>query len=293
VWAQFREEDRKSRANLDNVSVIGSAGSLVPLNQLVTFGKAKSPTTIRRVDGKNVIQVSGKISTDDLMQVQQDFNRVIASMALPLGYTIDLGDEFLELTTNITNYIATLIMALILIYIVMAALFESLLLPLSILTSVPLAFIGVYWGMFMTHTALDTIGLIGCILMVGVVVKNGIVIVDHVNLLRREGMPRHEAVIQAGKDRFRPVMMTALTTTLGVLPLAIESKAGSTVSFVSLGRSFCSGLTTGTILTLVIVPLFYTLIEDFAEWVFRFIADLTGSRERRSKALGSAKADLS
>ena len=293
VWAQFREEDRKSRANLDNVSVIGSAGSLVPLNQLVTFGKAKSPTTIRRVDGKNVIQVSGKISTDDLMQVQQDFNRVIASMALPLGYTIDLGDEFLELTTNITNYIATLIMALILIYIVMAALFESLLLPLSILTSVPLAFIGVYWGMFMTHTALDTIGLIGCILMVGVVVKNGIVIVDHVNLLRREGMSRHEAVIQAGRDRFRPVMMTALTTTLGVLPLAIESKAGSTVSFVSLGRSFCSGLTTGTILTLVIVPLFYTLIEDFAEWVFRFIADLTGSRERRGKALGSAKADLS
>jgi HAE1 family hydrophobic/amphiphilic exporter-1 len=214
-------------------------------------------------------------------------------MALPLGYTIDLGDEFLELTTNITNYIATLIMALILIYIVMAALFESLLLPLSILTSVPLAFIGVYWGMFMTHTALDTIGLIGCILMVGVVVKNGIVIVDHVNLLRREGMSRHEAVIQAGRDRFRPVMMTALTTTLGVLPLAIESKAGSTVSFVSLGRSFCSGLTTGTILTLVIVPLFYTLIEDFAEWVFRFIADLTGSRERRGKALGSAKADLS
>lgn len=291
VWAQFREEDRKSRANLDNVSVIGGAGALVPLNQLVTFGKAQSPMSVYRVDGKNVVTVSGKISTNDLIKVQKDLNRVIASMELPMGYTIDLGDEFLELNTNIANFITTLIMAIVLIYIVMAALFESMMLPLSILTTVPLAFIGVYWGMFLTGTALDTIGLIGCILMVGVVVKNGIVIVDHINLLRRQGMSRHEAVVQAGRDRFRPVMMTALTTILGVIPLAIEAKAGSTVSFVSLGRAFCCGLTTGTILTLVIVPLFYTLIEDFAEWVFRFVGDLAGLRQPRAADLSAISAD--
>jgi HAE1 family hydrophobic/amphiphilic exporter-1 len=284
VWAQFREEDRKSKANLDNVSVVGSAGTLVPLDQLVSFDKAESPTSIFRIDGKNVILVTGKVSTDDLGKIQKDLNRVIASMALPLGYTIDLGDEFKELNTNVANFLATLSMAIILIYIVMAALFESLVLPLSILTSVPLAFIGVYWGMFLTGTALDTIGLIGCILMAGVVVKNGIVIVDHINLLRAGGMTRHDAVVQAGRDRFRPVIMTALTTILGVIPLAIESKAGSTVSFVSLGRAFCSGLTTGTILTLVIVPLFYTLIEDLTEWCYHFVSELSSIGGRKKDA---------
>jgi HAE1 family hydrophobic/amphiphilic exporter-1 len=104
--------------------------------------------------------------------------------------------------------------------------------------------------------------------MVGVVVRNGIVVVDHINFLRVQGLPRHQAVVQAGRDRFRPVIMTALTTILGVLPLAFEAKAGSTVSFVSLGRAFISGLTTGTILTLVLVPLFYVIIEDIKDLFF-------------------------
>jgi HAE1 family hydrophobic/amphiphilic exporter-1 len=261
----------------------------VPLSQLVTYGKAESPVTIYRVDGKNVVTVSAKISTDDLMKVQKDLNRVVSMLELPLGYTIDLGDEFAQLNTNSANFVATLFLAIILIYIVMAALFESLLLPLSILGSVPLAFIGVYWGMFITKTSLDTIGLIGCILMVGVVVKNGIVIVDHVNLLRREGMARHAAVLQAGRDRFRPVMMTALTTTLGVLPLAFESMAGSTVSFVSLGRAFCSGLASGTVLTLVIVPLLYTVIEDIRDWFAAYFATLGSLGKPRSEpGAGSA-----
>jgi len=288
VWAQFREEDRKSRANLDNVAVIGLRGSLVPLNQLVTYSKAQSPSSIYRVDGKNVITVSAKMGTDDLMQVQRDLTRVMGSLGLPIGYTIDLGDEFAELDINVSNFATTLTMAIILIYIVMAALFESLLLPLSILTSVPLAFVGVYWGMYLTHTALDTVGLIGCILMVGVVVKNGIVIVDHTNLLRTEGMPRHEAVVQSGRDRFRPVMMTALTTILGVIPLAIAQTIGSAVSFVSLGRAFCSGLATGTVLTLIVVPLLYTIIEDLKDWVVAYFASLVSLRKQQPAELPSS-----
>ncbi|HRT66867.1 MAG TPA: efflux RND transporter permease subunit [Candidatus Hydrogenedentes bacterium] len=269
VWAQFREEDRKSKDNLENVAVIGKTG-LVPLNQLVSFGKAEIPASIERIDGRNVIGISGKVSVNDLMQVQRELRRLMASIELPTGYTIDVGDEFRELNANLANFGTTLSMAVILIYIVMAALFESLLLPLSILMSVPLAFIGVYWGLYITGTSLDTIGLIGCILMVGVVVRNGIVIVDHINLLRSQGMTRHEAVVQAGRDRFRPVMMTALTTILGIMPLAFESRSGGTVSFISLGRSLVAGLTTGTILTLVIVPLFYTLIEDVKDFIVHF-----------------------
>lgn len=268
VWAQFREEDRKSRANLDNVSVFGALGTLIPLNQLVTYDRAYSPMAIDRVDGRNVITVTGRVSTDVLSDVLRDMDKVISTYEMPTGYTIDLGYEFDELRHNIANFFTTLMFAVVLVYIVMAALFESLVLPISILVSIPLAFIGVYWGMFFMRTPLDTIGLIGCILMVGVVVRNGIVIIDHINLLRTEGMSRHDAVVQAGRDRFRPVVMTALTTILGVVPLAFEAKGGSAVSFVSLGRAFISGLTTGTILTLVVVPLFYTIIDDIKDFFF-------------------------
>lgn len=274
VWAQFKEENRKSRDNLDNVTVLGETGSLVPLNQLVTFGKSGSPSTVFRVDGKNVVTVTAQVGSEDLIRVQKDLRRVIDSFEMPLGYTIDLGDEFREMETNLTNFATTLMMALILIYIVMAALFESLVLPMSVMTTVPLAFVGVYWIMYATSTSLDTIGLIGCILMVGVVVNNGIVIVDHINLLRTQGIGRLEAVCQAGRDRFRPVMMTALTTILGCVPLAITPEAGTTISFVSLGRALIGGLTTGTILTLVIVPLLYTIIDDAREWCMRYISSL-------------------
>jgi len=283
VWAQFREEDRKSRANLDNVAVIGKTGALVPLNQLVSFGKAESPASIYRVDGKNELRVSAKVGSEGLTLIQRDLEKIIASFELPLGYSIDLGDTFVELETTFANYLTTLAMAIILIYIVMSALFESMVLPLSILTTVPLAFIGVYWAMYITRTSLDTIGLIGCILMVGVVVNNGIVIVDHINFLRLSGVDRRAAVLQGGRDRFRPVMMTALTTILGCVPLAIKTSA-STISFLSLGRALIGGLSTGTILTLVIVPLLYTIIDDAREGVLGYFASVA-SLGRRAEDL--------
>lgn len=274
VWAQFREEDRKRRDNLDNVSVIGGDGGLVPLSQLVSYGKAESPMSIQRVDAKNVVNISAKVSSQDMTAVQQDVKTLISNFSMPLGYSVQLGDQFHELEMNMANFGMTMMLAIILIYIVMATLFESFTLPISILVAVPLAFVGVYWGLFLLGTSLDTIGLIGCILLVGVVVKNGIVIVDHVHLLRDRGMERHAALVQSGRDRFRPVMMTALTTTLGVVPLAIEGAGGNTVSFVSLGRSLVGGMITGTLLTLVVVPLLYALIEDGTDWCKAFIGDV-------------------
>lgn len=272
VWAQFQEEDRKSRANLDNVALFGPRGAAVRLNQLVDYERAQSPAGINRIDGRNVVTVTARVRTDVLSDVMTELRGSIATYQLPAGYTIDFGEEFDELRHNMANFVATIFFAIILVYIVMSALFESLILPLSILTSVPIAFVGVYWGLFFMNTPLDTIGLIGCILMVGVVVRNGIVIVDHINLLREQGLERHRAIVQAGRDRFRPVVMTALTTILGVVPLAIEGSGGSTVSFVSLGRAFISGLISGTILTLVVVPLFYCVFEDIRRFFFASIA---------------------
>jgi HAE1 family hydrophobic/amphiphilic exporter-1 len=283
VWAQFREENRKSRDNLDNVAVVSGFGSLVPLNQLVMFNKAESPTTINRIDAKNVSTISAKIKVEDLRLIRKQLEQVIEDFPLPPGYSIELGDEFRQMATNIANFATTLVLALILVYIVMAALFESMLLPISVLTSVPLAFVGVYWAMYITGTSLDTVGLIGCILMVGVIVNNGIVIVDHINFLRLEGKTRFDAIIQAGRDRFRPVMMTALTTILGCVPLALAPEPGATISFVSLGRAFIGGLTIGTLLTLVVVPLLYSIIDDARAWFFRYVATLAGIGRRTGR----------
>ncbi|HEO72076.1 MAG TPA: efflux RND transporter permease subunit [Candidatus Hydrogenedentes bacterium] len=282
VWAQFREEDRKSRDNLDNVAVTGATGNLIPLNQLVEYSKTKSPEEVRRVNGKNEVRLYATVSTKNYTKVQRQLRELIDYFELPPGYSIELGDTFERINENIENFVVSLALAVILIYLVMSALFESFLFPLSIMTTVPLSFVGVYWLMHLTNTSLDAISFIGCILMVGIIVNNGIVIVDHINLLRKRGMGRYEAILQSGRDRFRPVMMTAITTILGCLPLAVGSEYGSRVTFMSLGRALIGGLTVGTMLTLFIVPLFYSFIDDFQHWFLAFCANLAGVGRKKA-----------
>jgi hydrophobic/amphiphilic exporter-1 (mainly G- bacteria), HAE1 family len=273
VWAQFREEHRQTRANLDNVAILTPTGQFVTVNQIAEYQRAQSPRAIRRIDGKNVVSISGQVSGDNMLQIQRDIRQAADGFQMPQGYNTDLGDEFQEMQENIVNFINTLLLAIILIYIVMGALFESYILPLSILTSVPLAFIGVYWALYFTGTSWDIVAFIGVILMVGIVVNNGIVIVDYINQLRKQGFDRTTAILQAGRNRFRPVFMTAITTILGCVPLAIaDSETGA--SFNSLGWALIGGLTTGTALTLFIVPLFYTFIDDIGGWLRNFFASV-------------------
>lgn len=270
VWAQFREEDRKSRANLDKVSVTGSTGALVPLSRLVTFAKEYTASTIHRFNGKNVISLTAQADSQDLGAIRRILAGTINDFNLPAGYHIDFGDSLREVGENMTNFISTMLMALILIYLVMSALFESVFFPMSILTSVPLALGGAVWMLFATGSQFDSVTLIGCILMAGVIVNNGIVIVDHINFVRRANPSLIDSIVQAGGDRFRPVMMTALTTILGLVPLAFMT-TGSAATFAGLGRALIGGLTAGTLLTLVIVPVFYSLIDEFQRWCLRFI----------------------
>ncbi len=174
-------------------------------------------------------------------------------------------------------------MAIVLIYIVMCATFESLLLPLVILTTVPLSLVGSSWTLYFTNSYWDMITLIGCVLMVGVIVNNGIVIVDHINFLRkRENKDLINIIIEASKDRLRPVMMTALTTILGLVPLA-TAKTGGAVMFSGLGKALVGGLILGTILTLIVVPVFYTFIEDISNILIKCLSSikiLTSTKQR-------------
>ena len=276
VWAQFEAEDRKSRANLDNVMLRGSSGALVTLGQLVTARKAETPQMINRRNGKNFVYVTASTAGHNLANVRNSLRAIADTFVLPTGYNLELGDELRLIQDDQNNFFSILLLAVLLIFIVMSALFESCLLPLSILTSVPLAFLGVAWTMYLTGTPMDTIAFIGCILMVGVVVNNGIVIVDHINNLRRQGMSRYDAVIQGGHDRIRPVLMTALTTILGTMPLVapLVFEGVGQPATVSLGCALIGGLTAGTFLTLFVVPLFYTFIDDFQVWVMGYLSSI-------------------
>jgi HAE1 family hydrophobic/amphiphilic exporter-1 len=280
VWAQFQEEDRKTKGNLENVTVYGAKGEPVPINRVVEFSKGRSPQAITRVNGKNVVTVTSKIRGENLGGVLNELKRILNDYDLPTGYSIEFGDELLAMDENMASFGTALFLSAVLIYIVMGAVFESYLLPWSILTTLPLAGIGVVWSLYLSDTAVDTVTMIGVILLAGIVVNNGIVLIDYINQMRKTGMNRHDAIIGSGRDRFRPVMMTALTTILGCVPLAIGGAIGGEVSFGGLGRALIGGLTTGTVLTLFIVPLTYTIFDDVRIWFLEFFSNVAGIFQR-------------
>ncbi|NLV46002.1 MAG: efflux RND transporter permease subunit [Candidatus Hydrogenedentes bacterium] len=281
VWAQFREEDRQSQANLDTIAVPGLFGQLTPLNQLTDYAKAPAPSRIKRINGKNVVSVSARTDTRNLIAVKEELRELMDSIDLPPMYEFLFGDEFDELEKNLANFTVTMLMAVVLIYLVMCALFESFILPFSIMTTVPLAGIGAVWLLYFTSTPFDSISLIGCILMAGVIVNNGIVIVDHINHTCREIGNRDEGIIQAGRNRFKPVMMTAITTILGLVPVAM-ARTGGSATFAGLGRALIGGLMAGTVLTLFVVPIFYVILDDFSAWLKNFLANVKMSPVRKS-----------
>ncbi len=273
VWGQYEGQDRRTMGNLENVQIKGAFGRQVPLSQLVTMGKGPAARSLYRSNGKVSTTVSGKTATENLSKVSASMKKLAAEFETPPGYSFTLGLKMQQLDENLKDFIAGLVLSLILIYLLMSALFESPFYPLSILTTVAMAFVGVFWIMYLTGTPIDAIALVCMLLMCGIIVNNGIVIVDHINQLRKEGMTRHDAIVQAGCDRFRPVLMTSLTTILGSLPLAIAP--GETASALhSTGRAFVGGLTAGTALTLLAVPLAYTYIDDLQDWMRQFFAGL-------------------
>jgi HAE1 family hydrophobic/amphiphilic exporter-1 len=277
VWGRLSGEDRKNTGDLEVMTVQGNAGQPVPLMQMVDLQKAKALSRIEREEAKSVIEVSGRTSQEDLVAVRSSLQKLMDNFEMPRGYTAQMDERFRHIDDIIRDFNLLLITAFILIYLLLAALFESWLLPLSVLTTVPLAFVGVYWALYISGTPLDSIALTGAIILCGLIVNNGIVIIDHMNQLRREGMPRFEAVIQGGLNRLRPVMMTTLTTILGVLPLAIGSQTGGASGVVDgLGRGLVGGLIAGTLLTLYVVPLVYTLVDDLQAWCRDFFGSLIG-----------------
>lgn len=226
-----------------------------------------------------------------MSDARKSLSAVIENAIVPPGFDVKLGDRFDEFGETQRDMQLAVLLGIVLIYIVLASLFESLLSPLLILISVPLALVGSLWVMQATDAELDMATGVGLVLLIGIVANNGIVIVDRINQLRQEGLSVPEAVIAGGEQRLRPVFMTAFTTVLGLLPLAFgdASLFGGEVMFAPVGRVVIGGLIASTLLVLVLVPGGYVLLWKLQGWAAAVLAAVCreGPSSDRRKAARS------
>ena len=286
VRIQLKKEDQADVSRLEDLQLLTEDGQLIPLSVVARFIESPGQEIIRRSEGKRTVAVRARTSGQALGILKKEVENVLGSLALPPGYSAELGRSMIDLDKTKKAFLSALILSVLLIYFLLGSLFESYTHPFAILVSVPLALIGSYWVMYLTGSAMDVAAFIGLILMVGIVVNNAIVIVDHMNRIRRSGMNREEAILKAGEDRIRPVLMTAATTILGLMPLAFGgSGLGGVVMFAPLGKAVMGGLALSTLLTLFVVPLFYTFVEDLG-LAFGRLAGLARSSWVRARGSG-------
>jgi HAE1 family hydrophobic/amphiphilic exporter-1 len=263
VRVRFREEDRESLRQLQDFGVMTGSGEVVSLQAVTRAERLDAPQRIfrrnRRVARTITLELEEGREEEARDAIRAEEDRIDLPEGVRFG-TARRGPSARE-SENQAMFFA-MGLSVIFIYLLMGFLFESFILPLSIVTSIPLAAIGVYWIHYLAGYDLDGLGLVGIVLLIGVVVNNGIVLVDYVNRLRAEGHPRSEALRLAADRRFRPIMMTALTTIGGMVPLALAGTTSIGLSYTSFGLTLIGGMTSATLLTLLVVPVAYTLFDD-------------------------------
>ena len=248
-------EFRQSIEDLENILLYNNGGKAIRVKDVGRVVERQNPPTIERKDRERIVTVSAVIS-GTLSEVVSQGEAVIERMDLPSGYNIDISGSYEDQQESFADLGILGVLIIVLVFIVMAAQFESLTYPFIIMFSVPFAFSGVLLALFLTGTNLNVMSLLGGIMLIGIVVKNGIVLIDYTMLCRERGMSVLNAVVTAGRSRLRPVLMTTMTTILGMVPMAGSSGEGAEM-WRPLGVAVIGGLTISTILTLILVPVLY------------------------------------
>jgi len=294
IIVRLRPDDRLNVQDIDNIAVRAADGTAVPISSLITMTYDRGPTSIRRIDGQRVTYVNANLDSgvalgDAVRRVQQE----LADFELPAGFSIVYGGEYEEQIRAQRDFIMAIIMALALIYMVMAAQFERFLDPLIVMFSVPLALIGVVPTLLLTGTTMNMQSFMGLVMLIGIVVNNAIVLVDYINLMRREGkLPVLEAVQQAGRLRLRPILMTTLTTILALLPLAIGFGAGAEMQ-ADLARVVIGGLAASSLITLVFIPVVYVVANGIKDKLGTKLDDFRHRRQDDGKKSSTSPEPLS
>jgi len=261
IFVQLMEKDRRSVQDIGEVMIPSPLGTMVPLKSIATIEKHKAPVQLERKNQQRIVTVGSGVIGRALGSVAKDLKASLAELPVPSGIEYKIGGSVQEQADSFKDLFTAMMMGIILVYLVMAAQFESLVDPFIIMFAIPFAVVGVVWALLLTGTILSINAFIGLIMLVGIVVNNGIVLIDYTNLMRARGLSVSEAVIVSGRRRLRPVLMTTLTTIFGLLPLALSTSEGSE-TWVPLGVTVIGGLFASTVITLVFVPTLYAIFEE-------------------------------
>lgn len=267
IMVSSQNESIRNLQDLKNLSVQSPRGASIPLSELAEISLEKSPSEIVRVDQKRTVSITAAIGGRALNKVTEDMDRALSDYRFPSGYSYSYAGKQKELADSFDDLSGALILSLIIVYMLLAAQFESLLHPFTILLTVPLGLTGALLSLLVTGKTLSVPAFIGIIMLVGIVVDNAIVLIDCINQFRKEGMGRDEAIIKAGPLRLRPILMTTLTTILGMFPMALDRSEGSEI-LVPLAVVVIGGLFVSTFVTLLIIPSFYAAFDQVVGRMF-------------------------
>jgi len=262
IRIRYDEKYRQSLEDIENILIYTPTGAGVRVRDLGTVTESESLPQIDRKNRQRIVTVEASIYRRALNEVVEDVQQAINTTQIPPEIGVDITGSLEDQQESFGDLTVLLVVAILLVYIVMASQFESLTYPFIIILSVPFAFIGSLLLMSITQVKLGIMSFIGLIMLVGMVVKNGIVLIDYINLNRERGMSIITAVVHGGRSRLRPVLMTALTTILGMVPLAIGTGQGSEI-WRPLGVAVVGGMTFSTIVTLVLVPALYSIFGSY------------------------------
>jgi HAE1 family hydrophobic/amphiphilic exporter-1 len=268
IRVRLRDEDRKNIPDLEKILIHTPLKSDIPLRKVASISLAKSLQQIQRRDLNRVSVISANISGVKFSKCLDEVKNVIGKISLPRNYFVSISSEQEEMNRSFRNLLFALILSILLVYMLLSSLFESFLDPFIIMFAVPLAAVGVILILFLTGSSISLGVYIGAIVLGGIVVNNSIILVDYTNKLRKKGISHEEAVVEGGRVRLRPILMTALTTVLGLVPLAIGFGKGAEIR-TPLAITVIGGLTTSTLMTLIVVPVVYSLLEDLKRVVFK------------------------
>ena len=254
------EDYRKNIEDIKRLTVMTASGQVVPLGNIMDVKMSKSPVQIDRKYQQRLVDVTANVYGRDLGSVADEIKQKLADVEKPQGFDIQISGNVEQQQKTFSSLFLAFGLAIVLVYMVMASQFQSFIDPFIIMFSVPLGMVGVVWMLFLTGTTLSVTSFEGVIVMVGIVVSNGILLVDYTNRLRKKGVELIEAVVRGGKTRLRPIIMTTAATVLGLIPMAVG--IGGESSQAPLAIAVIGGLTASTFLTLIFVPTLYTVFEQ-------------------------------
>ncbi|MGF7397728.1 efflux RND transporter permease subunit [Thermoanaerobacterium thermosaccharolyticum] len=261
VNVQLDELSTKTFEDLENFSLLTASGVNVPIKDIAKFNITEGQNVIQHEDRTRIAYVTADIFGRSLGSVMNDIEASVSSMNLPEGYTVSFEGQNKDMQDSFAQLGQALLLSIVLVFVVMAAEFESLIHPFTIMFSIPLCIIGIVFGLLISGWALSIPAFLGIIMVVGIAVSNGILLVDYINKLRERGKNVTDAILEAGPRRLRPIIMTATATILGMLPIALGVGSGSEIE-APLAVSAIGGLTTSTLLTLILVPVLYSLFDN-------------------------------